>query len=92
MHVSNPEAFYSNNFHPYSSSPLKASASNRKEIVSGHTYLFTKLTYVGDGRTQNRNLGNCWLLGIAQKRSLREKRDQKWKSNIYWQALIGFIQ
>lgn len=67
MHVSNPEAFYSNNFHPYSSSPLKASASNRKEIVSGHTYLFTKPTNVGNGRTQNRNLGNCWLLGIAQK-------------------------
>lgn len=31
-------------------------------------------------------------LGITQKGSLRQKLDQKWKSNGYWQALNGSNQ
>ena len=92
MHASKLEAFYRNQFQSYSSSPLKACASNR--IDNERTYILINQANLWKRREKIKrgNLGNLLTLGITQKGSLREKLDQKWKSNGYWQALTGSNQ
>lgn len=44
------------------------------------------------GENKTWKLRQLLTLGITQKGSLRQKLDQKWKSNGYWQALTGSNQ
>lgn len=59
MHVSKLEAFYRNQLQSYSSSPLKACASNRKD--NERTYTLTNQASLWRRREKIKrgNLGNC---------------------------------